>query len=135
MKIGRFSKETGISIDTLRYYDKIGLLVPKRDGITRLYQESDFEILNLIEKLKHCDFSLEEIKAVFVLESFIESDVNVEDIISLKKMFAQKQALMEEKLNHILSAGEIIDGAINKLDLVLKDEALIKSIMEGKNEY
>lgn len=30
MEIGKFSKESGLSIDTHRYYDKIGVLVPEK---------------------------------------------------------------------------------------------------------
>lgn len=30
MEIGKFSKESGLGIDTLRYYDKIGVSVPEK---------------------------------------------------------------------------------------------------------
>ena len=33
--IGGFSKKVGLSIDTLRYYEKIGLIYTKRDSINK----------------------------------------------------------------------------------------------------
>lgn len=54
----------GISIDTLRYYEEIGLVVPQRDTSNgyRRYKERDFERLNIIVSLLRMDFSLAKIK-------------------------------------------------------------------------
>jgi len=43
MYIGEFAEKVGVSLDTLRYYDKIGLLSPKRKGRDRWYQEEDLK--------------------------------------------------------------------------------------------
>jgi len=51
MEIGKFSKEMQITIDTLRYYDKIGLLVPNRIGYKRSYSIEDLEKAKLIKKI------------------------------------------------------------------------------------
>lgn len=64
-KIGDFSKETGVSIKTLRYYNEIDLFNPVEvDLFTgyRYYSSDQIEDLNLILKLKKVGFSLEEIK-------------------------------------------------------------------------
>jgi DNA-binding transcriptional MerR regulator len=45
-------KETSISIDTLRYYNKIGLLEPKRLNNIRKYHEDDLQKAIAIIKLK-----------------------------------------------------------------------------------
>ncbi len=51
MENGTFSKEMNISIDTLRYYDKIGLLVPCRKGSKRVCSIFDKDQLLLIKNL------------------------------------------------------------------------------------
>ena len=54
-KIGEFSKLTGCSIKTLRYYDELGILKPSRiDNFTnyRYYDEKDLDILKTIIYLK-----------------------------------------------------------------------------------
>ena len=64
-KIGDFSKETGVPIKTLRYYNEIDLFNPVEvDLFTgyRYYSSDQIEDLNLILKLKKVGFSLEEIK-------------------------------------------------------------------------
>lgn len=65
LRIGEFSKLTGISIRTLRYYDEIDLFKPAEiDLFTdyRYYKEEQIEDLELINKLKSVGFTLEEIK-------------------------------------------------------------------------
>ena len=65
LRIGEFSKLTGVSIRTLRYYDEIDLFKPADiDLFTdyRYYNEEQVEDLNLINELKKVGFSLEEIK-------------------------------------------------------------------------
>lgn len=66
-RIGTFSKFTCITIKALRYYDKIGLLVPNHiDPEThyRYYTADQMIISNQITALKNLGFSLEEIDAV-----------------------------------------------------------------------
>ena len=65
LRIGDFSKLTGVSIRTLRYYDEIDLFKPAElDLFTnyRYYKEEQIEDLKIINKLKAVGFTLEEIK-------------------------------------------------------------------------
>lgn len=65
LRIGEFSKLTGVPIRTLRYYDEIDLFKPAEiDLFTdyRYYKEEQVGDLELINKLKSVGFSLEEIK-------------------------------------------------------------------------
>lgn len=54
---------TGFSADTLRYYEKIGLLpgVGRAASGARLYSENDLSRLRFIQRAKTMNFSLEEI--------------------------------------------------------------------------
>nr|WP_217587720.1 MerR family transcriptional regulator [Lentibacillus saliphilus] len=64
--IGKLSKNTGVTVRTLDYYDEIGLLTPsaKTDGGHRLYDEEDVMRLERILALKYMGFSLEQIKDI-----------------------------------------------------------------------
>ncbi|ERJ11275.1 MerR family transcriptional regulator [Haloplasma contractile] len=73
MLIGEFSKITGLSVDTLRYYDSINLLVPKRENQVRQYTKQDLERAKLISFLKETNFSLVEIKTLVSLDQKIDS--------------------------------------------------------------
>lgn len=64
-KIGEFSKISGFSVKTLRYYDEIDLFKPSEiDLFTgyRYYKKEQLKDLKFINILKNIGFSLEEIK-------------------------------------------------------------------------
>ncbi|WP_426445305.1 MerR family transcriptional regulator [Paenibacillus sp. S-38] len=63
--IGQAAELAGFSIDTLRYYEKIGLTKPPRRGPggLRLYSEDDVRLLSSLHCLKKTGLSLEEMKA------------------------------------------------------------------------
>ena len=65
VQIGTFSKICQVSVKTLRYYDRIGILRPlKVDAFTgyRYYGREQLERMLFIQKLKRYGFSLEEIQ-------------------------------------------------------------------------
>lgn len=64
-KISDFANRTGVSTDTLRYYDKIDFFKPSYvDFFTgyRYYEEDQVNVINKITKLKELDLSIDEIK-------------------------------------------------------------------------
>ncbi|PWM36159.1 MAG: MerR family transcriptional regulator, partial [Clostridiales bacterium] len=63
-KIGEISKLYDIGTDSLRYYEELGLLNPKRDSNGyRLYSLRDISRLNVIRELRTLGFSMERIKS------------------------------------------------------------------------
>ena len=62
-KIGEISKLYNIGPDSLRYYEELGILTPKRsDNNYRIYSLNDLWRLNVIRDLRALDFSMEQIK-------------------------------------------------------------------------
>lgn len=61
---GEFAKKAGVSVRTIRYYDKQGMLKPSHVSQSgyRLYTDGDFARLQKILTLKYLGFSLEEIR-------------------------------------------------------------------------
>lgn len=65
LSIGEMAKKSQLSIQRLRYYDKIGLLVPAFTDPTsgyRYYEAAQEEQLNFIQALQYMGFSLQAIK-------------------------------------------------------------------------
>lgn len=65
LKIGEFAKRCGASVQTLRYYDQIGVFCADHidpDSGYRYYSQDKIKTFALIEQLKKLDFSLDEIK-------------------------------------------------------------------------
>lgn len=64
MKIGELSKRTGCPIETIRYYEKEGLLPEpgRSQGNFRVYKESHIERLTFILHCRALEMTLEEVK-------------------------------------------------------------------------
>ena len=65
--IGRMSRDTGVNIETIRYYERIGIL-PEPDrtaGGNRQYNHDQLKRLFFIRRARGLGFSLEEIRGLF----------------------------------------------------------------------
>ena len=67
--IGALSKRTGCNIETIRYYEKIGLLPapPRSSGRRRLYTDTHRKRLTFIRRCRQLGFSLDEIRELLDL--------------------------------------------------------------------
>ena len=67
MKIGTFSKMTGLSVLTIRYYIDLGLFTPQRSERYWDFSEEDLSRAAEIARYKSCGFSLQTIAELFSL--------------------------------------------------------------------
>ena len=69
MRIGELSKNTGFQVETLRYYEKQGLLTPisRTASGYREYDKESLKQLHFIRKAKSVGFSLKEITELLTL--------------------------------------------------------------------
>ncbi len=69
--IGSLSKISNTPVSTLRYYERVGLLVPQHRSAKnyRLYGSSDFKRLRFIKAAKGSGFTLDDIRAILILEN------------------------------------------------------------------
>jgi MerR family mercuric resistance operon transcriptional regulator len=67
--IGELSDRTGVKIETIRYYERIGLLPPppRSAGRHRLYDDEHRQRLAFIRRARELGFSLDEVRALLVL--------------------------------------------------------------------
>jgi MerR family mercuric resistance operon transcriptional regulator len=67
--IGEASRQTGVHIETIRYYERIGIMPePRRSaGKHRLYDEAQLKRLNFIKRSRELGFSLNEIRSLLSL--------------------------------------------------------------------
>ena len=65
MTVGQLAKKMGVTVRTLQYYDKEGVLSPsaESEGGRRLYTDKDIVLLHQILSLKSLGFSLKDIKS------------------------------------------------------------------------
>lgn len=98
MKIGDLARRVGIPIDTVRYYERNGLLPPpaRRASGYREYDESDIPRLRFVLRAKILGFSLAEIRELLEL-----SDEHEGDVANLKAAARAKLAEIEERMEQL----------------------------------
>jgi DNA-binding transcriptional MerR regulator len=106
--IGELSREFGVTLRALRFYENKGLISPHRDGLSRLYSPGDRTRLALILKGKKLGFTLGEIRQMIAAE---EGDADSETLtLSREKCLEQIELLRRQK-------SEIEDG-LNELSRI-----------------
>jgi len=69
LTIGRLSRRAAVNIETVRYYERVGLLPspPRTEGGHRLYGEPHVKRLTFVRRARELGFTLEEIRALLRL--------------------------------------------------------------------
>jgi MerR family mercuric resistance operon transcriptional regulator len=69
VSIGELSDRTGVNIETIRYYERIGLLPPppRSAGRHRLYENEHRQRLAFIRRARELGFSLDQVRALLAL--------------------------------------------------------------------
>ncbi|MPN22466.1 putative HTH-type transcriptional regulator [bioreactor metagenome] len=112
--IGEFSRRTGLSIHTLRYYEKEKLIFAGRDEKgRRRYSEGDIAWIDFILRLK-------------------ETGMPIRDIRRYAELRYQGDATMPERLRMLQKHRETIRGEIKKWETNLANmDRKIKTYEEG----
>lgn len=116
MLIGEIAKRTGFSKDTLRWYEKIGLIKldrsDRRENNYRVYDQKALEQLLLVKTMKTFGFTLKEAK------TFLELD--------------EKKEVECGSMSEILNAKiKSIDEEIQRLSVLKEKITLAKTSCEG----
>lgn len=110
-KIGEISRLYGIGVDSLRYYEKLGLIHPTRSKSGyRLYSIRDIWCLNVIRDLRGLDFSMEQIAAYLdgrTVDSTLELLAQESRAIGEKMAFLENlQANVNQRMQTIQDAAQ-----------------------------
>ncbi len=96
LQIGQVSRRTGLSVDTIRFYERRALLpVPLRTAAGyRMYAAGDIERLQFIGRAQDLGFSLGEIRELLLIESGDEPKCpHIREVITAKlEHVAEKMA-------------------------------------------
>lgn len=120
ISIKEVTKQTGITVRTMRYYDQIGLLHPadKTEGGHRLYGEEEIKKLQEIQFLKTLGFGLQEIKEMLADENrnwFVGLQNQLSYISKEKERLDEIEGTLRGVLNEVMLKGDIDLSNIQKL--------------------
>ena len=82
LAIGALAKSAGSRVETIRYYERIGLLAkpPRTSGGRRVYDAEAVRRFSFVRRARELGFSIEDIRALLALSS---SEVKCRDIQKL----------------------------------------------------
>ena len=104
--VGQMAKRLGVVPSTLRYYDKEGLLpfVERTDGGIRLFKESDYEWLSIIECLKQSGLSIKEIRQY--IDLCRQGDATIPERLEL---FRNRRRAVERQMAELQKTMDMLD--------------------------
>lgn len=97
MKIGEISKTTGIPVETIRYYEKIGLVPePEREASGyRQYRQSHLDRLLFIKRCRNLDMAQDEIRELIRLADQPDADCSEVDALLARHLSHVRERLKE----------------------------------------
>jgi DNA-binding transcriptional MerR regulator len=115
LQIGEVATHSGVSVDTVRYYERLNLLprAGRSSGGFRMFPAGTVERIKFIKQAQEIGFSLEEIKQLFmtgdgasqcravrgfILEKLTELEAKINQMRSFKKVLTSHLADCENEL-------------------------------------
>lgn len=104
--VGEMAKILNTTPSTLRYYDKEGLLpfVERTESGIRMFKDSDYEWLCMLDCLKNTGMSIKNIKRF--MEMVIEGDATVKERL---KMIIEQREIVRRQIAKLQETLDILD--------------------------
>jgi Predicted transcriptional regulators len=114
--LGQVAEITGLSIDTLRYYEKEGILpTVKRGSKNRIYGDADIEGINFICCLRNTGMTVKELK------QFVQLIPGGENTIGKRvEMLNKQKERIQQEIVQLIRYTSMIDHKIKLFTLKVK---------------
>lgn len=129
---GEIARSSGVSIRTIRFYDKKGLLKPSdySEAGYRLYNKDSLETLQKILMLKYLGFSLDTISEIIHNN---ENEELRESLVKQKKLLQKKQEHIKRIIDSVEKLEQSNEGA--KWDNIMNVIGLLTEREDIMNQY
>ncbi|WMS44404.1 heavy metal-responsive transcriptional regulator [Acuticoccus sp. MNP-M23] len=101
LTIGQLAKDTGVTVDTIRFYERKGLLLPDDRTVAnyRTYSAESLRRLKFIRKAQALGFTLEEVAELLTFGSSPESTAG--DVLHATERKIEEQRKKIEQLSRL----------------------------------
>lgn len=122
MKIAEVSKRYGVSADTLRYYERAGLLrhVPRNASGIREYNETNCATIQFLKCMRSAGVSIEAL--IEYMDLFEEGDATL----------AERKALLEDQRDIMRERIADMQAGLDRLDYKIANYETLIVEAEGK---
>lgn len=114
IQIGELSRRTGCNIETIRYYERIGMLPPPPRSATRyrLYEVDDVHRLRFVRRARELGFSLDEVRALLALST----DTGMETCVEVRELAVGHLADVRAKITDLRAMERALADAVRRCD-------------------
>ena len=128
LRIGEVARQSGVAIETLRFYEKSGLLQPsgRTQSGYRLYNREIFERLSFIKKAQSVGFRLEEIARLVE-----EAEAGKRPCKDVRRLAAQKLATLEARIRELQRYRRELKQTLDAWEHVGERDGYVCGLIEG----
>ena len=119
--ITELAKEFDVTTRTIRFYEDLGMLAPRREGQKRIYSPRDRVFLKLILRGKRLGFTLTESRAL--IEMYDPSSDNRQQLERMLQVLDEKEALLDQQLNDIQVMKIELQSARERCEAAMKGQS------------
>jgi MerR family transcriptional regulator, mercuric resistance operon regulatory protein len=114
IQIGELSRQTSCNVETIRYYERVGLLPrPARsDARYRLYAAGDVRRLVFVRRARELGFTLDEIRALLALSARDGEDICAE----VRQLAARCLGDVRAKIADLRAMERVLSDAVRRCD-------------------
>ncbi|AMM87412.1 helix-turn-helix domain-containing protein (plasmid) [Nitratireductor rhodophyticola] len=129
LTIGHLARQTGTKVETIRFYEKNGLLPePSRtEGNYRAYEPDHLNRLSFIRRARDLGFSLDQIRALLTL-----SDNRGQSCAAVDAIASEHRAEVEKKITDLMALKAELDRMIDQCECGIVDDCRIIETLSPK---
>jgi MerR family transcriptional regulator, mercuric resistance operon regulatory protein len=115
LAIGELSQRTGCNIETIRYYERIGLLpLPRRQGGRfRRYGDDDVDRLSFIRRARELGFTLDDVRELLRLAALRGGE---DTCVEARHIAASHIAAIKGKIADLQAMERALSEAVRRCD-------------------
>lgn len=115
LQIGEIAAQSGVSVDTVRYYEKLNLLprAARSGGGFRIFPAETVERIKFIKQAQEMGFSLDQVKQLF-------STGGANLCREVRKLLLEKLGALESKITQMQNFKRVLNHHLSECDDELK---------------
>ena len=121
MTIRQVCNQSGLTVDTIRYYERVGLITVEKGDYFKNYTQQTIESLLAIKKLRLAGLSIEEIKWLLSID-VAYTDLSSDQLDSVRTLIENAIQRAKIRAREIAESQQLLENMKNKLETVQNED-------------